>query len=63
MILFWHVYAILIVLFLTYGLFSSLVNSFSVRRFDQYPPAKEYPFVSVLVPARNEAPSLGRCIS
>ena len=63
MILFWHVYAILIVLFLTYGLFSSLVNSFSVRRFDQYPPAKEYPFVSVLVPARNEAPSIGRCIS
>ena len=63
MVLFWHVYAILIVLFLIYGLVASLVNFFTVRRFDQYPPAKEFPFVSVLVPARNEEQSIKICIS
>jgi cellulose synthase/poly-beta-1,6-N-acetylglucosamine synthase-like glycosyltransferase len=63
MILFWHVYAILIVLFLIFGLAASLINFFTVRRFDQYPPAKEYPFVSVLVPPRNEEQSIKICIS
>ena len=63
MILFWHLYAILIIFFLLFGLAASLINFFTVRRFDQYPPAKEYPFVSVLVPARNEEQSIKICIS
>jgi chlorobactene glucosyltransferase len=63
MVLFWHVYAILIIVFLLYGLAASLINFFTVRRFDQYPPAKEYPFVSVLIPARNEEHTIGTCLS
>jgi chlorobactene glucosyltransferase len=63
MSLFWHVYAILIILFLVFGLAASLINFFTVRRFDQYPPAKEYPFVSVLIPARNEEHTIGVCLS
>ena len=63
MILFWHVYAILIFLFLIFGVIASLINFFTVRSFDQYPPAKEYPFVSVLVPARNEEHNIGVCVS
>jgi hypothetical protein len=31
-------------LFILLGLASSLANSFTVRRFDQYPPAEKYPF-------------------
>ncbi len=63
MILLWELYALLIVLFLLFGLVTSFVNLFTVKRFDQYPPAKEYPFVSVLVPARNEAHTIGNCIA
>jgi chlorobactene glucosyltransferase len=62
MTLFWHLYILLIIVFLFSGLASSLVNFFTVRRFDQYPPAKEYPFVSVLVPARNEAQDIEACV-
>ena len=63
MIFAWHAYALFIVLFLLFGLVTVLVNHFTIRRFDQYPPAKEYPFVSVLVPARNEAHNIALCIS
>jgi chlorobactene glucosyltransferase len=59
----WHPYSLFIVIFLSFGLLTVLVNYFTVRRFDQYPPAERYPFVSVLVPARNEARSIETCIS
>ena len=59
----WHPYALFIVLFLIFGLITALVNQFTVRRFDQYPPAKEFPFVSVLIPARNEAHNFTACVT
>lgn len=62
MILAWQLYALFIVLFILFGLASSLANFFTVRRFDQYPPAEKYPFVSVLVPARNEANNIEVCV-
>jgi len=59
----WHPHGLFIVIFLSFGLATVLVNYFTVRRFDQYPPAEKYPFVSVLVPARNEAYNIETCIS
>lgn len=52
-----------LILFLSFGLITALVNYLTVRRFDQYPPAKTYPRVSVLVPARNEAHNIEACVS
>ena len=63
MILVWHLYALFVMFFLFIGLVTALVNFFTFRSFDQYPPAKEYPFVSVLVPARNEAYNIAACVA
>lgn len=63
MILHLHPHALFIVIFLFFGLVTVLVNYLTVRRFDQYPPAKNYPRVSVLVPARNEARSISDCVT
>ena len=63
MTLAWHAHAVFIVIFLFFGLATVLVNYFTVRRFDQYPPAEEFPFVSVLVPARNEALNIAACVT
>lgn len=56
-------HALAILLFLVFGLVTVLVNYFTVRRFDQYPPAPRWPRVSVLVPARNEARSIAACVT
>jgi len=56
-----HPYDLFIVLFLTFGLVTVLVNYFTVRRFDQYPTAEKFPRVSILVPARNEAFNIEAC--
>ena len=63
MTLAWHPHALFIVLFLTFGLITVLVNSLTVRRFDQYPKASHLPRVSVLVPARNEERNIEACVS
>jgi chlorobactene glucosyltransferase len=63
MTLVWHPHALFIVFFLFFGLVTVLVNFFTVRRFDQYPTAKEFPRVSVLVPARNEAHNIETCVT
>jgi len=52
----------IIVVFLFLGLLTALSNHFSIRRFDQYPPAKNLPRVSILVPARNEAENIEACV-
>lgn len=52
-----------IVVFLALGLLTALSNHFSIRRFDQYPRAKNFPRVSILVPARNEAENIEACLS
>jgi len=49
--------------FLLFGPLTALLNFFTVKRFDQYPPSKIYPMVSVLVPARNEALNIAACIT
>ena len=51
-----------IVVFLLFGLLTALSNYFSIRRFDQYPPARIFPRVSVLIPARNEAGNIEACV-
>ena len=55
--------ALFILLFLTFGLVTCLVNYMTVRRFDDYPPPKKFPRVSVLIPARNEARNVEVCAS
>lgn len=39
-----------------------LVNFFAIKRFDEYPTAKDLPRVSILVPARNEADKIEACV-
>ncbi len=63
MIFSWHPQFAWIVLLLFFGLVTALVNYFTIRRLDQYPPAGEYPFVSVLIPARNEALNIEVCVT
>jgi chlorobactene glucosyltransferase len=63
MILPFHPHELFIILFLLFGLITALVNYLTLRRFDQYPAAKHFPPVSVLVPARNEAANIEACIS
>jgi chlorobactene glucosyltransferase len=59
----WHPHALFIVLFLLFGLLTVVMNSLTVRRFDQYPKTTVYPRVSVLVPARNEGRNIEACIT
>lgn len=59
----WHPHALFILLFLLFGLITALVNYFTIRHFNQYPAAKTWPRVSVLVPARNEERAIEACIS
>jgi chlorobactene glucosyltransferase len=40
-----------------------VLNHLTVRRFDQFPPAAEFPHVSVLVPARNEILNIEACVA
>jgi chlorobactene glucosyltransferase len=63
MILGWYPHALFIVFFLFFGLVTVLANYLTVRRFDQYPRAEKFPFVSILVPARNEARNIEACVS
>ena len=58
----WQNHYLGILIFLTLGLITVLVNTLTVRRFDQYPSATEFPFISVLVPARNEIRNIEACI-
>jgi len=57
----WHTHYLGVLIFLSLGLLTALANALSIRRFDQYPAAKAFPRVSVLVPARNEARNIEAC--
>jgi chlorobactene glucosyltransferase len=59
----WNPHALLIILFLAFGLVTVIINSLTVRRFDQYPAAKNFPRVSVLIPARNEERNIEVCVT
>ena len=58
----WHTHYLGILIFLSLGLLTALANALSIRRFDQYPAAKAFPRVSLLVPARNEARNIEACV-
>ncbi len=58
----WHPHALFVILFLILGLITVLVNYFTIRRFDQYPVADTLPFISILVPARNEEHNIEACV-
>lgn len=40
----------------------SVINYFAIKRFDEYPVTKNFPLVSILVPARNEADKIEACV-
>lgn len=58
----WHLHYLGILIFLSLGLLTAIANALTIRRFDQYPAAKEFPRVSVLVPARNEGRNVEACV-
>jgi len=51
-----------IVGFLAVALLISILNYCSIRRFDQFPAATNFPRVSILVPARNEERNIKNCV-
>ena len=55
-------YPYTIVGFLAVILLISISNYFSIRRFDEFPTAQNFPRVSVLVPARNEEAGIRDCV-
>jgi chlorobactene glucosyltransferase len=59
----WVSHSMVIVVFLSLGLITVILNALTVRRFDQYPKPQELPFISVLVPARNEQRNIEACVS
>jgi len=56
-------HALFIVVFLTFGLITVLVNNFTIRCIGQYPVTQNPPRVSVLVPARNEERNIEACVT
>jgi len=59
----WHTHYLVVVIFLSLGLVTALLNSLTMRRFDQFPSVSEYPRLSVLVPARNEILNIESCVT
>ena len=59
---YWHIFPHTIVGFLAVCLLIALVNYFSIRRFDDYPTAQDFPKVSILIPARNEEANIRSCV-
>lgn len=47
---------------LLYLLGVQLINFFSLKKLGTFPAAPDYPFVSVLVPARNEERNIEKCV-
>lgn len=59
----WENHYLIITVLLFLGLVTAIINSLTVRRFDQFPQASDFPYVSVLVPARNEILNIEACVS
>jgi chlorobactene glucosyltransferase len=57
-------YLFQILILITVGIVSLilLVNIFTVRRLETYPPSAAHPRVSILIPARNEENNIERCV-
>lgn len=59
---YWHIYPYTIIGFLAVGVLTASLNYFSIPRLGDFPRAKELPFISILVPARNEAINIRACV-
>jgi len=59
---YWQIFPDTIVGFLAVCLLIALLNYFSIRRFDDFPTAQNFPRVSILVPARNEEINIKDCV-
>jgi chlorobactene glucosyltransferase len=57
-----HIYPSTIVIFLAVGLLIVLSNYFYIPRLNDFPDTKEFPRVSVLIPARNEEINIKTCV-
>jgi chlorobactene glucosyltransferase len=58
----WTLHALFIVIFLFISLAIAISNSRSMRRLGSFGLPAERPFVSILVPARNEAKNIEACV-
>src|SRR4030042_2030489 len=59
----WTHHQISVLIFLIVILFITLSNIRILRKLGSYPLPLEYPFVSVLVPARNEEDNINGCVT
>lgn len=59
---YWQIFPYTIVGFLTVSLLIAILNYFSIPRLDDFPPAQNFPPVSVLIPARNEEANIKTCV-
>lgn len=55
-------FMLFIIFILVYFIVVQAVNFLSIKKMGKFPPAGEHPFVSVLVPARNEEDNIESCI-
>ena len=62
MIDYWQIYPYTVIGFLSLGLITALANHFFIHRLGNATKPGVYPFVSVLVPARNEASNIESCL-
>ena len=57
-----QIYPYTIIAFLLIQLLIVLLNYFTIPRLGDFPPAAEFPHVSVLIPARNEEANIRACV-
>ncbi|RME90046.1 MAG: glycosyltransferase [Anaerolineae bacterium] len=55
-------YPLIVLAFLTLSLWTAITNARYLRRFGDHTPSRHFPYVSVLVPARNEAENIEACV-
>jgi chlorobactene glucosyltransferase len=53
---------LIILIFLSFCLLTALANLLWIKRFENYPDPKNFPCVSILLPARNEEYHLAACV-
>ena len=58
----WSLYRIGVIVFLSFALLTALSNLWALRRLDSYPSPNHLPYVSVLLPVRNEKENIGPCL-
>ena len=56
----YHIFFLL--LFILVILFITIINLFSLKSLNDFPESRDYPKVSVLIPARNEEHSIEKCL-